>query len=403
MVKINTNTIQSAKTTANSIRQRESQYILLKKTEQLPIEKLNVDGKVWGYGVYPDSKYFTHVKVGRKNDSKYNREILTFYDKNNNMINRIFIGNNINKQSREYKYSMEYPKDYPNIPVAERKHIKVKEWFNNEGWKPIKEEDQFVYTMDSKSDKKPKKLQINSNVYDYSHDKVRINASMTEYPTTRGVESADAYKHAFVEMEMDNEIPKIKQIFNTTNVNISKDDKFLPYRFLLEEKKQISLAHEALKEEGIDNLGINVKISPSCVPKNSSGFFDSYFGNIWFRKILRKTHPIRLTAHEVDHAKRYAMIGRLGKRRSPFEQKAEEKLGLITDLNEQEKSYEYLIASENYPKLEPNENLRINKDYWDNELEVLARKKEDKKSKEYNIGRSQLLKQFKYIAGENTL
>ena len=98
MVKINTNTIQSAKTTANSIRQRESQYILLKKTEQLPIEELNVDGKVWGYGVYPDSKYFTHVKVGKKNDSKYNREILTFYDKNNNMINRIFVGNNINKQ-----------------------------------------------------------------------------------------------------------------------------------------------------------------------------------------------------------------------------------------------------------------------------------------------------------------
>ena len=192
-------------------------------------------------------------------------------------------------------------------------------------------------------------------------------------------------------------------INNSDNISINKADKYLPYRFLLGEQKQISLGHECLKQEGFDNLGIKVKISPTAVSKNSSGHFDSYYGNIWFRKVFRTVHPVTQAAHEADHAKRFAVIGQLGKRRTPYEQKAEKVLGLIEDPQERAKGYDYLVASEHYPKLSADEDLTKNKAYWDNLLEVLARQKEEETAKEYNAERSQLQKEFKYILGEDTL
>ena len=381
-----------------------SRYTLITKTEELPAKDLKLDFDKWRMGGITDAEYYTHVKVGKKDDPEFNREILTLFDSNHNMIRRFRIGNNVNYQKRDYKYSLEFPEIYPLIPRAMRKHIKVTEWFDSaKRWRPVLEEDQFVYNIEKISKKNARKLHINKNVYDYTDDKTKIYATMTEYPTNFGLEPQSAKKFAGVEIELENNLPKVTTPYNTVNVKLPKNDKFLPFRFLLEEQKQISLGHNFLKEEGVDNLGIKIKVSPNVVSGNSSGHFDSYYGNIWLKEIFRKTHPVGIVAHEADHAKRYAIIGQLGKQRTPYEQKAENVLGPITNPEEAAKGYEYLLASENYPALKPDENLRENKEYWNNKLEVLARKKEEDVKKKYMTGRKTLQNQFKYIAGENTL
>lgn len=387
-----------------SKKRKSSQYTLITKTEELPTKGLKLDFNKWRMGGISDAEYYTHVKVGKKNDPDFNREILTLFDSNHNMVRRYRIGNDVNYQKRDYKYSLEFPETYPLIPRAMRKHIKVTEWFDSvKRWRPVLEEDQFVYNIEKINKKNARKLHINRNVYDYTGDKTKINATMTEYPANFGLEPQSAKKFAGVEIELENNLPKIISPYNTVNVKLPKNDRFLPYRFLLEDQKQISLGYNALKEEKIDNLGIKIKVSPNAVSKNSSGHFDSYFGNIWLKEIFRKTHPVGIVAHEADHAKRYAIIGQLGKQRTPYEQKAEKVLGPITNPEESAKGYEYLVASENYPVLKPNENLRENKDYWNNKLEVLAREKEEAVKKEYSVNRLKIFKQFKYIAGENTL
>ena len=121
------------------------------------------------------------------------------------------------------------------------------------------------------------------------------------------------------------------------------------------------------------------------------------------KKVYESTHPINIAAHEGDHAKRFAIIGQLGKRRSPYEMKAEKVLREIVNYEERQKGYEYLTASEKYPRLTDKEDLTQNMDYMNNELEVLAREEEKAVREYYNIGRKKMQKQFRYIAGENTL
>lgn len=407
MVRINKiKSVVSAQAKNFSVKkQGKSPYILQKAPEKIPMDKFDLDYNIWRIGGNSNADYYTHVKIGKRDDKAFNREIVSFYDSDNNLIKRCRIGNDINYQVRDYQYSVEYPKTYPATPQAKRRHIATKEWFKNHHmWMPVKEEDIFIYDIKSMpKNKTARKIHINKNVYDYSEDKTRIKASMTEYPTNFGLESQSAKKEASVELEMNDDIPKTKSLSHSQNVFLPQNDKFLPYRFLLENQKQISLGYECLESEGINNLGILVKISPSIVPDNSAAFFDSVNGNIFMKKIFRKAHPVGIAAHEADHAKRFSIIAQLGKRRTPFEQRAEKVLNKTDELEETKTALEYLIASENYPVIKSGEDLNNNLLYKNNLLEILALKKETQKISEYNTARSKYQEQFKYIAGENTL
>lgn len=403
MVKVTSNNIiNTGKTVATM---GKSKYVLAKKISMHPSSEFIADTKKWGSEVGHGSEYYSYVRISKKDKPEYNREILTFYDSNNQIISRHQTGSDINPQQRTYSYRLEYPETYPITPAAMRRHILTKEWSEAaHEWQAIQEEDQFVYNIKTTKEKiKPKKLHISKNQYNYSEDKTSIKASMTEYPTNCGLGQDTDYKCAWISIDFDKNIPVMRNIHTTSNVNIDLNDEYLPYRFLLGEQKQVSLGYEMLKQNGLDKLGINVTVSPENVPENTSAFFDSYNGNIWFKKLCDTVHPVKVAAHEGDHAKKYALIGQLGKQRSPYEQKAERILGKITDDRERQKAFEYLIASEKYPKISPAEDLTKNEDYINNLLEVSARKTEEKAAKEYNVGRKALQNQFRYVAGENTL
>ena len=392
------NLIRSSKPQAvQLVKTQDSRCLLLSKTEFHPIEEIKESTHI------PDNAVtYSFVSIGKKGDSGFNRSILTFQDKNKSLIRKIFTGNNIQPRIRDYERETLATNNWKKI--LERRHITTKQLnARTQSWEPVSEENQYIHTLTSSyiyPHGFSKKLHIDKNVYEYKDGKESIQATITEYPSTLHVEDENAKKVLGVNLVMDNNTPQIESILPENNQELPQNDRFLPYRFLVGEKKQTALTQMILDRKKVGNLGIGVIYSRSAVPQNATGLFNNSDGNIYYAYVT-KSHPIRIAAHEGEHAYQYALIGRLGKLNTKYGLKCQETLPPVTNVREMEKGYNYLVASEKYPVVSETEDLRKNKDYWLNELEIRARQAEGIYEKIYNKGRRILQKMFPYSISTN--
>ena len=383
----------------------QTQYRLLQKTECIPISKYPDD--LWG--IPEGAKYYTVVKVGRKDNPNFKREITTFYD-DKNIISRCRKGTGIRNQIRSYQCFSETVNDTVNTRPkhSNTRIIRTEEYFpEKREFLPIQEEEQYIYNntfLDKDGvQKKSTKLHINKNKYSYDYDVPIIHSTMTEYPENYNREPQISKKVLGADMIIRKNIPFIVGNKNAVNVPFPQNDTFLPYRFLMGEQKQISLTQYFLKEKHLENLGINIYVSPYEVGENAVAHFDPEDGNIVFKEVYRKKHPVRTAAHEAEHAFHHSMIGRLGKGRTNYERKCERNLEPLSTIEEIEEGFKYLIAKENYPKLPKSGDLSQNMEYKNNYLEVCARNAAKKAGEKYDEGRAELISYFPFIAGKSTV
>ena len=384
------------------VSEHKSPYILLKKISESPIGKFPKDS----WTVPEEAKTFNFVEIGKRADPAYNCEIVSFYDKDGNIIQRYQKGTDIPRKSRKHTYDFMLTKDKESLNI---RRIKTTEYLNDGkgdyNWQHVSDEDQFVNTNYNvkKGTHCAKKVQINKTLYGKCDDGDNISVTMTEYPTTLGLEPKSAKKMMGVDMVMKDGIPYIYGTNQTLNVKFPTDDDFLAFRFLQPQAKQEALAKYFLKQKGLDKANVTIITSVSDVAENSSACFRPDAGIIFFKDVPRYTSPADTAAHEVEHAYQHSQIGRLTSGRTDYEKRCHALFKPIVDKKEESEAFEYLCASESYPILTKNEDLVLNKDYMENYMEIKAREAGEKADEKYRKGRDFLMNQFRYLPDGNIL
>lgn len=382
-------------------RGRKSQYVLLQKTEKLPIEAYT-EGQ---FTIPENAVSYTLVTIGKKKDPEFKRQVITFYDKSY-MIQRGIQGTNYPTKIRNYDELWKIENGTAG-PFTRKRNITTKQMNpKTKELELIQEEEQFVHTdISSWNYVYPsgfrRKLHINKNVHDTVDGEKIVHSTVTEYPATHNLNPEDKKKILSADISFNDGIPEVKQINQETNIQPPTGDTFMPYRLLVGEQKEISLAREYLKRRGLDKLKIDVRFSHEEVPKNAEAIFDCDKSAVIFKKVT-KGSPAEVAAHEGEHAFQYSLCGRLGKNHTQYGLMCQRELPPVTDMKELKEGFKYVIASEKYPKTSPEENLKENPEYWYNELEVGARKKAKQMKELYNKGKELWNKLFPVTKGSNS-
>lgn len=383
----------------------KTDFKMLTKTPKSPIERFNRELDFWA--VPEEAKFFKNIRVGKKSDSAFFRDITSFYDKDKKLIKRCISGSDINYKIRQYKYSYETPKYRDISPhVISGRKITTKEYIKDNPdkniwgkWKTTCYEEQFAYHFfeDPMRIKIATKLHTNKVIYDLENEAKRT-CVMTEYPKNKGYEPKSAKKVMGFEIEMVNGMPEIRGYEQTPNVKIPSCDDFLAYRFLMGAEKQEALTRYFLAQKKLDDLGISVYTNKSNVSPDAIAHFASYGPEICWRSVNAAREPVVTAAHEVEHAWQYAQIGRLGKGTTNYERDCLRKFGEIADGKEREEAYKYLVASENYPS---KTQMNYLESYKSNYLEKKARKAGSEAGEIYNVFREFLWRQFRFLPKNN--
>lgn len=391
-------------------RVRKSQYKLLEKTKKLPVEDFPVDS----WALPTDAVEFTRVRIGKKSDKDFQREVVTFYDKNGDMIRRCFKGTGIKNKIREYGKEFLLARKGIELNGAcgvNKRTIKTTEFYGLEDipsagvWKTTSDEEQFIYSMFDKTKgyRSAKKLHINKNQYDYEGEKAHVKATCVEYPINLGFENPKDKKVLSMNIGIDINRVKVEGVNSETNVEVPLKDEFLPYRMLVGDRKQECLAQHFLDEKGVGDMGIRIETNKSKVNENAAAYFSSDNQEIVFKRVQKYGHPVITSSHEAEHAYQHCMIGRAGKGKTYYERKCRWEKGGLSNPEEIEEARKYSAARADYPIVNPKEDLSQNKDYQENYLEVMARAASKKATEMYDIGRQKLLNIFKYVGGYSSL
>lgn len=389
----------------------KTDYKLLEKTKKLPVENFPPDS--WALPTEADK--FTRVKIGKKSDKNYEREVVTFYDKEGKLIKRYFRGTGMKNKIREYKNEFFLPRceiKTNGVYGVDKRSIKTSEFFVAAPetpylgeWKTTADEEQFVYSMFDKTKgyRSAKKIHINKNEYKYDGENAHIKATCVEYPMNLGFEKKSDKKVLSMDIGLRKNRINIEQINPETNVKIPTSDEYLPYRMLVGDKKQECLAQHFLDKKGVGDMGINIETNRYKVSENAVAYFSSENGEIVFKDVQKYNHPVMTSSHESEHAYQYSLIGRLGRGKTYYEKNCRWNKGSLTAEKDIEEAKKYAIARDNYPILDSKEDLSKNKDYMDNYLEVKAREASKKATEIYEIGRKKLMDIFKYVGGYTSL
>ena len=381
----------------------KSPYKLLEKTDKMDIAEFSHSNMT----APEEAKTFRRVEIGKKDDKEYRREILSFYDSEGRIVALYHSGRKCPQRMKTFEYG--YNKKNRDVAEydAHTRTVKTTQYFDEgKTWKPIQEEEQYLYYMydiRTPDNRAARKLHISKNVYDYKTKEPVIHATLTEYPLNIARKDRDPKKTYGMDIVLRDNRPEVIGYSKDNNVEIPKDDKFLPYRMLLGENKQLSLTQYYIDQKGLAPVGISVRFAPDEVAKNICGEFNSNTGEILFREVSKVEHPVLTASHEVEHAYQYSLIGRARHNQTDYETRCREILGTELSFMEMKDSAQYYKGKIKYPRLNPDEDLSKNKDYMNNELEVGAFKAEKKALKEYNEGREKILDVFKCIPGNATI
>ena len=356
-------------------------YKLLEKTILTDAQSV---AKMFDYIIPAESSQCTYVKVGKKSDLSFSREIISFCDEHGKLLKRFFRQNGENIKANSYKYNDDLRTvnfltfDISRLSPA---FAKTQEIRNKYGvW--VKQATEYQIVRDVfklyKNGKTAKSVFFRR--VDYAHDanpdKQKI--TFTRFPLTLGFgKKSDKVVVSGVVNLRPNEV-ELSDLSTTPNFVPDMKDEFLKYRFIdIRTDKGIRyLTKDFLREKNLDCLNIYISPSSFKVSQNSSGHFSTFNREICFSKNLAEkstSSVVDIAAHEVEHAYQHSLIGRRGSGNSRYETDAMKNLGALTP-EEIKPAAEYAIARDGYPTLSDTENLRENELYWNNKLEVDARK-----------------------------
>lgn len=375
-----------------------NKYKLAKKISKADISKFRED-KTTLYDVVTFSK----ARIIKKDDPNFYREIVSFYNKENKLVERRISGSNINPKIKTYKRDYSVAPDGINTYGTNTTFVQTLEKNPvTKDWDIISNEERYLYAFldNTKNSKYAQKLHINRNIFEGTD---KIHAEITEYPMTLGFEPKFAKKSLKADLNIKKGIPEIEHLESTSNLNIPEKDKFLAFRLLIGSTKQEALARYFLKQKALSNADISIVTDRCRVPKNSSAIFSSADKLICFKEVNKYSHPVSTAAHEAEHAYQHAMIGRLGCGKTKFESECKKFYGEIKDKRLIDEAKKYAEARDNYPYLTANEDLSKNFLYKNNYLELKAREAGAKAAEEYSPGRTFLQKQFQYLPDANNL
>lgn len=372
--------------------QPRTDYRLLQRLDNVDVT--SIDRKVW---LPPkEASSFSLVQVGKKSDSNFIKEVMTYFDKDGKIIERLFRQDGINTKQRLYSYgdrSREIiTRDFVHPKVA--KGYTISNALRNLGgsWRKkiselqiIEEYPNLAKSIDPKYEgKNPIRLFTKKVEYANADDidsvrKFRFTHSHinlgVQNPSEKKVISGTIYKNG-------NKI-ELNDVQKTDNLDLNLDDKFLKYRFVDPRSDEgIKLISDYyIKQKGLEPLSIRVFPSSGSIKESDTlGYFCN--GEICYSKRLQNMgskESIDTAAHEVEHAYQHAQIGRIGKGNTRYETEAEHLLPEIKD-DEIKEAVKYSIARDVYPRTNK---VWSNPLYRDNYLEVKAREAGEKATEEY--------------------
>ncbi len=350
-------------------------YKLLQKIDNLDVKSTPFDT------LAPlNTETVSVVTVGERGTDKFYKSVITFYDKKKNILQRNIEGNGTNIR-RHYETRGDDVARLRNI-VTEKYDDSICQY------KTSQIEKQVTYKLPHKR-KFSTKLTIFKNV----NDGDVIHSTVTEYPFNGHGALRYLRKSLGLDLEMRKGIPYIISTFETANAKFPSGDRFLPFRFMLDQKQKLhSMTRFFLKEKGLEKMNTRV-YSSDKVGKYTAGFFDETTNEIVYNPETC-AHVADLSAHEVEHAYQYSQIGRIGKGYSKYERTAQKLYGQIPNSSESLEAHRYAIASQNYPKIGKDDNPAEIPGYKENYLEIKANEAGEKAKKEYDEGAKFLKDQF---------
>lgn len=372
-------------------------YFIISKEIKQPI--CNISSDSWA--IPSGSGSYSIIKVGKRSNPNFIREITTFYDLNESPISKCFWGNNTPYKIRNYSYKKGYTSTgektnirritEENCPLSKHKYpigTNLK-FLSICGLFQKKTEQLQCITTSFKG----KKLSILKS--DFVGD--NRNISIVEYPYTSQLKSKNKKFMSF-------NITTKNNGFDVTNFKSSSDipkiefDKYFPYRFFNNNDKAKSLTNLFLKQHNLDNMSIFVEINSAKVTANSYAHFSSK------DRAIRWTNPdkldksiVNIAAHEVEHAYQHKQIGKLTKGRDNFESDCWYRFGIINNKRENREAKKYLKASENYPKINDPNYISL---YKKNYLEIKSNIAGENAEKKYSVGQKVLKSIFPYFPND---
>lgn len=358
-------------------------YTLLTKIDKTTINEKTK--KMLSYSVKnlpEDSVSFSYVKVGKRSDSSFSREIISFFDKSGNKTS-IFRENGYNVKKRVYTLLNDfisttkkieesvyvknqpkkkfYPKVYNSIGKWQKKSVEIQ---NMETYK---------LTDISGNKKETNKVLTKKIIYDQTEKTETQKIIFTNYPLNHGFQPKSGKKSAIAEVTKQDGNIFLSNVKTEGPLELDLSDEFLLYRFVdpRTEDGAKSLTKQLLKQKGLTPLDIKVNVVD--IDTNSIGSFSHIDRQIdYYRKFItgQIRESINTIGHEVQHAYQHAQIGRLGAGNTKYETDALMNFGPIKNINEIMEATKYKLAKESYPVKNKNADNPL---YWDNYLEVNAR------------------------------
>lgn len=368
-------------------------YTLLSKIDNTPLNQqsrrilLNEVGKL-----SEDTVSFSYVKVGKKSNHLFSREIISLYDKSGNKTS-IFRENGYNVKKRVYNLINDFISTTKKIEESVFVMNKPKKNFypgvyNFIGkWQKKSVEFQNVQTyklhdiLDNRNE--TNKLLTKKIIYEQAGEIEKQKIVFTDYPLNQDFQPKSWKKIAIAEVTKKDKNIELSNVKTEGPLELDLSDEFLLYRFVdpRTEDGAKSLTQKILEQKGLTPLDVNVNLID--LDTDSIGSFLIAQGEInYYNKFVTQsiTNSINTIGHEVEHAYQHAQIGRLGAGNTIYATNSLKQFGPITDLNEIKEATKYKLAHEVYPL---RNKTRANPLYWNNYLEVKAREAGDKLNRSF--------------------
>lgn len=374
---------------------------LLVKEDNVAIDKFSKDISI---KTPKEAKTYSYVKIGKKSDNVFSREIVSFFDSQKRLISRIFQENGINVKQRLYSYKKKtriiQTREYSTarLPETYRANIDI---YNKLGdWHVVSLEKQIKEKVSKFVKEGKKALQLLTRRVDYDPKDMDFEQiTYTKYPLNLGFGKKSDKQVLSAKIKKGNKDVKISELKQTANLGIDEGDEFLKYRILDPRTADGMeyLTYKFLRDKNLDKLYLRVYPLDSDVGKNSAGYFSARKSQICYSPVLENYYSedvVAVVAHETEHAYQHSLIGRVGKGINSYEYEALREFGPIEyGDNNFRKSIEYAIARDEYPSYSSTEDLSRNRLYQENLLEVDAFAVEEPAKKAYTKN----LKNFEFF------
>ena len=353
----------------------QKDYKLLIRQDNLPVFDVKATADI---PAPYEADSFNYVKIGKKSDDLFYKEVISFFDKSKKLIMRIFKQNEIDTKIRYYNNGSENDRLISTFKYAPNHSAAPDEREIAGHFELVCREYQKVTELNphiqANNSGYPKRISSKKTEILYNGDEKTQHITYTRTPFNHGIGKPSDKKVLQGKIVCTHNEFILKDITKTDNVNLDMNDKYLKVRFLDPRSADgiKVLTRQLLEEKKLNKL--NISISTNCYfADRTEGEFCPETRNISFKDFSGEKLPddaVNCAAHEVEHAYQYAQTGRLGKGNTSYATDALKILGGLTDMDEIREAVQYSMAGNIYPRRNKNWKNTL---YRDNYLEEKAR------------------------------